>query len=231
MATQVYLERGTKRIFAVAVDWPGWARSVPVRARDRMPDAPVEQAEEAALEALAGYLPRYAQVAAAAGLSLPADAADDFVVVERLEGDMTTDFGAPSRVPTADHEAPPAGRRAEGERLAALLGAAWDLLDGIAATAPSELRKGPRGGGRDRDGVVEHVVNAEASYVRSLGMSAGVRVAVQQWRSTLLAQLREEAPTTSASNPRPAKWPVRYAVRRISWHVLDHAWEIEDRST
>ena len=26
------------------------------------------------------------------------------------------------------------------------------------------------------------------------------------------------------------KWPVRYAARRVAWHALDHAWEIEDRS-
>ncbi|HET6213465.1 MAG TPA: hypothetical protein VFE14_11405, partial [Micromonosporaceae bacterium] len=25
-------------------------------------------------------------------------------------------------------------------------------------------------------------------------------------------------------------WPARYAARRIAWHVLDHAWEIEDKS-
>jgi hypothetical protein len=24
-------------------------------------------------------------------------------------------------------------------------------------------------------------------------------------------------------------WPARYFVRRVAWHVLDHAWEIEDR--
>jgi hypothetical protein len=24
--------------------------------------------------------------------------------------------------------------------------------------------------------------------------------------------------------------PPRYAIRRIAWHVLDHAWEIEDKS-
>ena len=30
--------------------------------------------------------------------------------------------------------------------------------------------------------------------------------------------------------PLPGGWPVRYAARRIAWHVLDHAWEIEDKS-
>jgi hypothetical protein len=27
----------------------------------------------------------------------------------------------------------------------------------------------------------------------------------------------------------PKDWPLRYAARRIAWHALDHAWEIEDR--
>ena len=29
--------------------------------------------------------------------------------------------------------------------------------------------------------------------------------------------------------PDGGKWPPRYAARRIAWHALDHAWEIEDR--
>jgi hypothetical protein len=25
-------------------------------------------------------------------------------------------------------------------------------------------------------------------------------------------------------------WPTTYAIRRFTWHVIDHIWEIEDRS-
>jgi hypothetical protein len=32
-----------------------------------------------------------------------------------------------------------------------------------------ELRKGPRGGGRDPEKIMEHVLGAEASYFRQLG--------------------------------------------------------------
>ena len=34
-------------------------------------------------------------------------------------------------------------------------------------------------------------------------------------------------------DPRTTKrpWSPRYAVRRAAWHVLDHAWEIEDRAS
>ena len=42
-----------------------------------------------------------------------------------------------------------------------------------------------------------------------------------------------ELDQTTASNGSPPVergWPQRYAARRIAWHALDHAWEIEDRS-
>jgi hypothetical protein len=35
---------------------------------------------------------------------------------------------------------------------------------------------------------------------------------------------------TFGTPPRSKPWPARYAIRRIAWHVLDHAWEIEDKS-
>jgi hypothetical protein len=35
-----------------------------------------------------------------------------------------------------------------------------------------------------------------------------------------------------ARGPRGGKrWSAPYFVRRAAWHVLDHAWEIEDRSS
>ena len=35
----------------------------------------------------------------------------------------------------------------------------------------------------------------------------------------------------SDGSPLPGgAWTQRYAARRIAWHILDHAWEIEDRS-
>ncbi|MDQ1616342.1 MAG: hypothetical protein QOJ60_2281, partial [Actinomycetota bacterium] len=51
---RVALEVGARRVFAVALDWPGWARS----AKD----------EQGAVDALLDYTPRYAEVATAAGV-------------------------------------------------------------------------------------------------------------------------------------------------------------------
>src|ERR1035438_3321872 len=144
--TRIYLEVGRKRVFASAIDWPGWSRTA--------------ESPELAIEALAEYASRYRPVAVHAGLALPAEPIS-FEVVEWVAGTATTDFGAPDR-PAGSDAAPISP--AEGARLAALVAASWQLLDEVVASAPAELRKGPRGGGRDRDAIVEHVVAAEAAY-------------------------------------------------------------------
>ncbi len=209
--TPVYLEVGRKRVFAVAVDWPGWARS--------------GRTAEAALEALTAYERRYAPVASRGGHSLPEGAAEALDVVAEVPGDTTTDFGAPGQVPDLDRSPV---TDAEAGRLADLVDAAWRTLDEVAAGAPAALRKGPRGGGRDRDDVLRHVLAAERSYARSFGVreqqpQVGDTTAVEAARAALLTALR--------AGVRPGvRWPVRYAARRVAWHVLDHAWEIEDRS-
>ena len=211
MPLRVYLEEGSKKTFAVALDWPGWARA--------------RKGAEAALEALEVYLPRYTEVVRRAGLEPPE--IDGFEIVERFPGGGTTDFGALEKGPKAD-EAPLVP--GETDRLAALVQAAWEVFDDVAAGAPAELRKGPRGGGRDRDKIVAHVVNAEASYIRRIGLkasTAGQEVPDPTWRPAVLEGIR------SAAGPGPLKergWTPRYAARRIAWHVLDHAWEIEDKS-
>ena len=208
---RVYLELGKQRVFACALDWPGWCRA--------------GKSEALALEALAAAAPRYARVAADAGFAFGINEGLD--VVTRVPGSASTDFGVPGAVPDLDRE-PLAEPGAE--RLASLVAAAWRELDRVVAAAPAELRKGPRGGGRDRDKIIAHVISAEASYIRSLGLrasTAGQEVPDPTWRPDVLDVLRnvrDGAPRTEKG------WPPRYAARRIAWHVLDHAWEIEDRS-
>ncbi len=212
--TAVYLESGSRRVFACALDWPGWCRS----GKD----------EEQALKVLAAAGRRYAVVAAEAGVAFPVRAGDGFDVVERLAGSATTDFGAPGEVAARDSEFL---TRKEAERVAALVAASWGVLDRVVAGSPAELRKGPRGGGRDTAAIVEHVLSAEAHYARKLGIrlrepAPGDAAAVSALRTAILGVLNA-APRTPVI---PEGWPLRYAARRIAWHVLDHAWEIEDRS-
>ena len=178
---------------------------------------PVRQGEEAALEALASYADRYRSVAEVAGLRFPRSVGERLEVVERIEGDATTNFGAPGAHAADDAEPL---TKAQAERLATLVGAAWKVFDDVAKAAPAELRKGPRGGGRDPDKMVAHVFDAEAAYFRKVGVRDG--------RAAFLAALRgARAPWPE---PGAKSWPYRYAARRVAWHALDHAWEIEDRS-
>lgn len=205
----VVLECGNRRVFASALDWPGWCRS--------------GRGEDAAVESLLAAAPRYAAVTEVAGVPFPVDADQaDVRVVERLPGNATTDFGAPDAV--AEAETAPL-TAAQARQVAALVAAAWQVFDRVAAAAPATLRKGPRGGGRDRDAIVTHVVEAEASYARRIGVRGRLDLAAR--REAILAVLgaaRSGGPVVERG------WPPRYAARRIAWHVLDHAWEIEDRA-
>src|SRR5690348_16439827 len=151
-ATRVYIEAGKKRVFASAADWPGWARS----GKD----------EASALANLAAYAPRYAPVAKLAKVDFPKDATS-FVVVERQKGDVSTDFGVP-HAPAKDEEKKMTPK--EIERMVALTAACWKYLDQVRARVPQELRKGPRGGGRDRDRMYDHVVEAEMAYAGAIGL-------------------------------------------------------------
>ena len=212
----MYLEIGPKKTFACAPDWPGWCRS--------------GKTEEAALETLAEYAPRFAPVAEYAGFRFP-KSADRFEVVERVDGDATTDFGAISKPVSSDLEPITA---ANAKRMAAFVEASWAVFDEIAAGTPAKLRKGPRGGGRDRDKMIDHVLGAETAYLRTIGLkfkqpAIGDREAIEEIRAACLAALRaarEPVPDLSTK-----AWPYRYAARRIAWHVLDHAWEMQDRSS
>jgi hypothetical protein len=213
--TAVYLECGKKKVFACALDWPGWCRS--------------GKTEEEALERLAEYAPRYAVVGEEAGVRFPASAGRSFDVVERVEGNATTDFGALGVAATSDSERL---TTAQANRLATFVQAAWTVLDRVAAKAPAELRKGPRGGGRDRDKMVKHVLDAESAYAGKIGLKhAGPAIddkdSIAAMREDILARLRKP----SDGGPlRPNGWSSRYAARRLAWHALDHAWEMQDRS-
>jgi len=156
---------------------------------------------------LAAYAPRYLPVAVAAGEILPAGAVGEFAVEERLAGSTTTDFGAPGAIAAADllSLSPEAGRR-----LAALLAATWDLFDRVATRAPAELRKGPRGGGRDRDQVIDHVRGADFVYARKLGLKFPALVADRSAVADLRAAVLGTLPAPASLNPGAQGWPPRY---------------------
>jgi hypothetical protein len=210
-------EVGAKKAFAWAIDWPGWARSA--------------KTAEAARQALLAYAPRYEVAVRIARLEMPSvdGGVDEVDVVDSVTGGSGTDFGVPSAITDADRRRVTA---AEAERLAALVAAAWTVFDRVAATSPASLRKGPRGGGRDRDKMIGHVLEADHAYARELGIrlpepQLGDDTAIHAERTAVLDLL------SAASDGGPLaerKWTQRYAARRIAWHALDHAWEMEDRA-
>jgi hypothetical protein len=221
-----YLEIGAKRTFAGALDWPGWCRS--------------GQDEKSALQALVDYGARYARVVSTEGKTkefefrAPADVAS-LIVMERLKGNATTDFGAPDLAPAGD--AKPVNE-AELARLQAILKACWRAFDRATRSAEGkELRKGPRGGGRELEGVIRHVLGSDGSYRSSLGgkvaqdEAADLGEELKHTRKAILEALKAAAHGEVAERgPRGGiRWKPRYFVRRVAWHVLDHAWEIEDR--
>ena len=196
--TRVYLECGRKWTFACALDWPGWCRRA--------------KGDEAAVEELLTYADRYA-----AAVGAPVTTGEP-KIVGRVAGNATTDFGAPA-IPTEwDLEVLD---DAELDRHLHLLAQVWSYFDTVVTTAPAALRKGPRGGGRDRDDVRRHVMEAERGYAPKAGARVPPRTGWQQQRAMI---------TDGFHSREVGQWPPRYVLRRMAWHVLDHAWEIEDRS-
>lgn len=219
---EVYIERGTKRAFAGAIDWPGWCR--------------IGHDEDAALHSLVEYGSRYAQILHSADIAFqPPAATSALAVVERVAGTTTTDFGAPDVAPSSDTQ--PIGD-ADLERLQMLLRAYWQAFDAAVSMASGkELRTGPRGGGRDLDGIVQHVIGGERSYLARLAWkqtrpkAQDPREELHHTRQDVLSALVQASRGhLPARGPRGGViWLPRYFVRRLAWHVLDHVWEIEDR--
>jgi hypothetical protein len=224
-SVRAYLEVGTKRVFAAGLDWPGWCRS----GRD----------EDVALEALVAFGSLYeaALGSTARGFKPPARASS-LNVVERLEGNATTDFGAPAIEAAADRR--PVGDT-EAKRQIGVLEASWTAFDRVALAAEGlELRKGPRGGGRELDAIVRHVLEADTAYLAQIGDRFSLRgdaratpEHVAELRSTVIQAVWARVHGEPPRKPRRSGtyWTPRYFLRRAAWHALDHAWEIEDRAT
>ncbi len=217
---EVCLEVGKKRTFAVALDWPGWSRG----GKD----------ETSALQGLLEYGPRYQRALgeAAKGLRLPA-APSGFRIVQRVKGNATTDFGTPGMIPSGD--ARPMVEE-ELKRQQAILLACWQAFDtAVRAAKGKALRMGPRGGGRDLNRIINHVFEAEAAYISRLGWKMREKgdpgeAGLTERREIMAAVAASAHGELPAQGPRGGlHWPARYYVRRAAWHVLDHAWEIEDR--
>ncbi len=216
MRVRVVVETAPKRSFASALDWPGWSRA--------------GKTPEDALEALVAYAPRYAAVARRARVRFtPPGDVGALDVAERVGGGSGTEFGVPSSAAALEAEDP---TPRELDRLISLLRASWRAFDAAARAAEGvQLRLGPRGGGRQVPKIVEHVAEAERAYLHQLG-SKPPRGDLPAVRRAFVSTLRAKGAGKELPDPNKVRrpWSPRYAIRRSAWHVLDHAWEIEDRS-
>jgi hypothetical protein len=213
---RVMLEQGKKRrVVACAFDWPGWDRSARIGGD--------------VLAVLAAYRPRYARVAELAGFGTEFAATGEFEVVERVDGIGMTDYYGVSGRPAAPERDPMTD--AECERKVALLRASWRTFDDMATSVSAELRKGPRGGGWEKERIIRHVNGAE---IDEFAPKVGVRVpldtrddpgGLRAYRDAFAQAIREHHVRRE-----PARsWPLQFLIRRCTWHMLDHAWELEDR--
>ncbi|HEX5548315.1 MAG TPA: hypothetical protein VFX24_12960 [Ktedonobacterales bacterium] len=215
---RVMLELGPKgkRVVALAPDWPGLERG--------------DKTEEAAIARLQAYLPRYAPIATLAGMGAEFAATTDATVdvVKRYPGTGSTDFwGISFAFSDFDQHAM---SRDELECELTLMQACWTFFDAVRSRVSAEMRKGPRGGGRDRDRIVRHTLGAEQDFAAKLGVRAPEDAlltdeGLRAYRDTYCAAIREfHAQGKSARN-----WPLRYLIRHTAFHTLDHAWEMEDK--
>lgn len=219
MPVRTVIERGPKekRSVAFSIDWPGWSRGA--------------RSPELALETLESYRERYRPVAGLAGMAREFVAAGPLEVVEDRVGTGSTDFWGISFLPCAAEQGPMS--EAELERGITLLQACWAFFDGVAARVSPEMRKGPRGGGRDRDRIIRHTIRTESEdFAKQVGLripegAALTANGLRQHREAYLAAMR--AYNAGEVKRRMRSWTLPFLIRHSAFHTLDHAWEMEDK--
>ena len=218
MVVRTVIQRGPKekKVAAFAIDWPGWSRGA------KTPDV--------AVELLEAYRERYRPIARLAGVESEFEAAGPLEIVEDHVGVGSTDFWGISFAPSSFEQAPMP--EDELERKLALLEAAWRYFDDVAAMVSSEMEKGPRGGGRNRDEIVRHVIaNEWGDLAKKIGVNPPGDLqtpeAVQSHREEFVAAMRDY--NAQGKLGRGRNWTIALLLRHTAYHVLDHAWEMEDK--
>jgi hypothetical protein len=203
-----------KMVVAVAPDWPGLARGA--------------KTEEAALERLLSYIPRYAPVAQRAKMDAAFATITNADVIERYGGTGSTDiWGISFAFSDNDRQAMSSE---ELERELTLMRACWAFFDDVRSHVSAEMQRGPRGGGRDRDRIVRYTLAVEQDWAKGLGIRTsedGILTnkdlnAQRDAYCTAIRRFHEEGKMVRT-------WPLRYLIRHSAFHTLDHAWEMEDK--
>jgi hypothetical protein len=213
---RVMLEIGPKgkKVVAVAPDWPGLERGATT--------------EEVAIKRLLSYVPRYATVAKLAGMEAAFATITVVDVVEHYPGTGSTDFWGISFAFSSIDQQAMSGKALE--RALTLMRACWAFFDDVRSRVSAEMQRGPRGGGRDRDRIVRHVVVTEADWAKKLGLLAPQDAMLTDRRLKAHRDAYCNAIRTLHSQNKMARtWPLRFLIRHTAYHTLDHAWEMEDK--
>ena len=218
-STRVTLELGPKgkEVVAVALDWPGLGRG--------------GKPGDEAIERLRSYVPRYSQVAKLAEMDAKFDAIKNFDVVEQYPGTGSTDFwGISFAFSSFDKQGM---SRDALERELILMQACWAFFDDVRSRVSTEMQKGPRGGGRDRDHIVRHTFAAEQDWAKMIGVLTPDNAmlnakGLKAHRNDYCQAIREYHAQSKLAG-KMAKWPLRFLIRHTAFHTMDHAWEMEDK--
>jgi hypothetical protein len=211
---EIVIERGKKKAVAYAPSWPGLSRGA--------------SSIDGALEKLANYADRYRGVAALAGLSGEFPSTPTFKIVEEVPGRGMTDFWGISFAPSTGEQ----GQMSEEEceRKLAILRACWKYFDRVAARVSAELKKGPRGGGRDRDQIIRHIFANERDWAKLLALDLPEDAMLTakgraKHRNAYVRAIRQY----NAAGKSARSWRLQFLLRHTAYHVMDHAWEMEDK--
>ncbi len=219
IVVRTVIERGPKekRTVAFSLDWPGWSRGA--------------KSTELALETLESYRRRYRPIASLAGMAREFDAAGPLEIVEDRVGTGSTDFWGISFHPSSAEQGPMT--ESELDRGITLLRACWAFFDGVAARVSPEMRKGPRGGGRDRNRIIRHTIRTESEdFAKQVGLRIPEEAALtpdglRQHRETYVAAMRTY--NAGEITRRVRSWTLPFLIRHSAFHTLDHGWEMEDK--
>jgi hypothetical protein len=203
-------------VVAVAPDWPGLERGARTR--------------EQAIEKLRSYIPRYSKVAKLSRLGAEFEKAKNVKVVEEYPGTPSTDFWGISFAFSSIDKRGMSDEELEHDL--ALMQACWAYFDDVRKRVSAEMRKGPRGGGRDRDLIVRHIFASEQEWARMLGLARRDSTMLtdrkfKAHREAYLGAIRDYH-TQGKLAGKVAKWPLRFLIRHTAFHTMDHAWEMED---
>ncbi len=214
---RVILEIGKKRkVVAGAIDWPGLDRA--------------GNSEDDALAKLTAYLPRYAGVAERAGMASGFTRSRHLEVIERVPGSSSTDYFGIAHVPS-EFERDVLSTKDLDRRLD-LLRACWAYFDAVATRVSDELRLGPRGGGWTRDEIIRHVhVNEPEQFSRKVEVRTprDLMLTPEGLATHRRGYLDAIRAYNAAGKIAGRTWPIQFLLRRTAHHVMDHAWEMEDR--